>query len=406
MIKEHFTLIPNKLFRGEESLYSKYNDYKLINVLEYLYTNTNRKGITMFTLEDIIISNGLKVDTHKGKSVDQFKGMLKFLKENNIITLELNIDKIKKNDLIKCEYNGLDINEKGDYINFTILKDSDRETILNYNEEKIDNIKLLFYFSYINSRIYKKLDDEDTKPQVAFPSYEQIVKDTGIAESTITKYNNILVKLNIIAIKNAGSYKSKDGNMVKEAPNFYALKEFEHELDKAIEVWKRERNDITFVKTNNNRQHNGFIARINQLEVKGKATAEQIAKRDSLLEDKKIIIKSDLIKEIQSLTNLENIADTIDYIIDCNNGNENYTIEFLKGLIKSLQEKQPSEEVDKPAITNNNNVNNYVFDEDLDLSLLPVYTPTKKEPKVKKPRTTLTKKQKQANKIDFSLFGQ
>lgn len=354
MIKEHFTLIPNKLFRGEESLYSKYNDYKLISVLEYLYTNTNRKGITMFSIADIITEYNGVVKTGKGKSVEQVRALLMFLEEQHIITNVNNIDKVKSNDLIKCEYNGLDINEKGDYINFTILKDSDRETILNYNEEKIDNIKLLFYFSYINSRIYKKLDDEDTKPQVAFPSYEQIVKDTGIAESTITKYNNILVKLNIIAIKNAGSYKSKDGNVVKEAPNFYALKEFEHELDKAIEVWKRERNDITFVKTNNNRQHNGFIARINQLEVKGKATAEQIAKRDSLLEDKKIIIKSDLIKEIQSLTNLENIADTIDYIIDCNNGNENYTIEFLKGLIKSLQEKQPSEEVDKPAITNNN----------------------------------------------------
>jgi hypothetical protein len=74
-----FVKIPNLLFydyKEEKSIYKITSDYKTLLVLDYLYSNTNRRNMIKFTLENMIIECGYKVDCHKGKSFEQFKSIL------------------------------------------------------------------------------------------------------------------------------------------------------------------------------------------------------------------------------------------------------------------------------------------------------------------------------------------
>ncbi|MFR1377661.1 MAG: helix-turn-helix domain-containing protein [Clostridium neonatale] len=362
-MNNNFTMLPNQLFYGadeKESYYKQHKDYKLLCVMDYLYINTNRKGISMFTLENMIIESGFKVDVHKGKSIDQFKEILKFLQFNKLIDIETNIDDLKKNDFRTCTYKGIEKNKDGNNICFTMLKNEDKEKILSYKESKIDNLKLLFYFSYLNSRMYKRSLDGNIEcvgghAEVCFPSYKTISDDIGFTDDTIKQYNNILVDLGLIKIGNIGLYYNvNDKNkIVKESPNFYALVngKQDSELEYAMQMYIDKHQDFHFIKSreykNNNRKVNGYIARINQLEREGKATIKQIEKKNSLIESVQadyVTIKQ-LKEEIMKLDN--EAKEDIDNYLLANVDNEMYSVEDLQKLIEELKSEVVSNNHEK-----------------------------------------------------------
>lgn len=350
---DNFTILPNQLFYGvneKESYYQQHKDYKLLCVMDYLYINTNRKGISMFTLENMIVESGFKVDVHKGRSIDQFKEILKFLQFNRLIDIETNIDDLKKNDFTTCTYRGIEKNKDGNNICFTMLKNEDKEKILSYKDKNIDNLKLLFYFSYLNSRMYKRSLDGNIEcvgghAEVCYPSYKTISDDIGIKDDTIKQYNDILVGLDLIAIGNIGLYYNvNDKNkIVKESPNFYALcnGKQDSELEYAMQMYIDKHKDFHFIKSreykNNNRKVNGYIARIGQLEKEGKATKEQIEKKNSLIEsvqDEYVTIKQ-LKEEIMKLDS--EAKEDIDNYLLANIDSEMYSVEDLQKLIEDLK---------------------------------------------------------------------
>lgn len=311
---EIYTLLPNNLFqpcKGEKSLIQEYQNHKLLLVMDYLHVNTNRFGISVFTLEDMITFYGLKLKTGKGKMNQQFQDMIEFLQFKGIVTdCNTNIKEAKLNQFIRCKYNGLDKNDKGENIHFTVIKYDAIDWIISYVDDSVDNVKLLFYYCYLCSRIHTpKGNDNDIRKtggraNPCYPSYDTIASDIGIKDKTIKQYNDILVNLNLIRIGNLGrAYYSNDKNKIaRETPNFYTHYTYQPEgmkdedtiwydnLKEAMKVYKDGHSNMVFIGTreykNNDRKINGFIGSINKLEKRGKATSEQIEKRDSLLESK------------------------------------------------------------------------------------------------------------------------
>lgn len=312
---EIYTLLPNNLFqppnKDTKSLYQEYQNHKLLLVMDYLHVNTNRFGISVFTLEDMITFYGLKLKTGKGKMNQQFQDMIEFLQFKGIVTdCNTNIKEAKLNQFIRCKYNGLDKNDKGENIHFTVIKYDAIDWIISYVDDSIDNVKLLFYYCYLCSRIHtpKKNDTDIRKTggraNPCYPSYDTITKDIGITDKTIKQYNDILVNLNLIRIGNLGlAYYSNDKNKIpKETPNFYTHYTYQPEgmkdkdtiwfdnLKEAMKVYKDGHTNMVFTGNreykNNDRVVNGKITRITTLEREGKATLEQIQERDSLLESK------------------------------------------------------------------------------------------------------------------------
>lgn len=320
-MKDYFIKLPNKLFyvkEGKTIIQECEYDFKVVEILSYLYTNTNRKNITMFTLENMIIRCGYKLNNHKGKVNDQFKAILNKLKELDIIVSELDFLTIKPTEFIECEINlfETDIDEKNKEqrdIKFVQIFDSEKDKIYNSElAEKVDKLKLYTYYCYIKSRIFKKNSQvvcSGGKAEVCYPSFECIKADLGIQDTVIKKYNDILQELGMIKIANAGLfyYATDKHKKARESCNIYALGNHEvtdMNLKYALRAYREDGEEKrVFIKDykNNNKKINGYIARITQLEKEGKATQEQINKKNEYLESVNL---TDRKAEIQNL--LEN----------------------------------------------------------------------------------------------------
>ena len=311
-MNDYLTILPNRLFYTKEdsvSLYRQCNSYKLILILDYLYSSIDKIGFSKLSIEDIVITYGYKVNRNKGKINEQVKNILIELQLNEIIKCDKDISKINYNDFIKCVYGGIEINDNGDYTKFTMISSNIIDYILRFNKIKIDNVALLFYYCYLCSRIYKSSNEHgksyihNGKAEECHPSYKTITKDIDIKPDTIKKYNDILVNMNLIRIGNCGlCYNKGDENNVRESPNFYVLTEdkdkivesensiWDWNLKEGMKAYKKKNPNMVFLDTreykNNNKKINGYISRITQLEKQDKATKKQIKKRDKLLSEK------------------------------------------------------------------------------------------------------------------------
>jgi hypothetical protein len=58
----YYSVISNNLFYVEDNqgLIKSFNNDKLLLVCDYLYTNTNRQGISIFSLSDIVSTYNFK----------------------------------------------------------------------------------------------------------------------------------------------------------------------------------------------------------------------------------------------------------------------------------------------------------------------------------------------------------
>ena len=166
--------------------------------------------------------------------------------------------------MIRCKYNY-------DTSSFRKIDYNAVRAIISIEDKKIDRAKLLFYYSYLCARMYKRKEGAELRlnggvAESCYPSYETITKDIGLSDTVIKKYNDILVDMNLIRIGNAGLYYyANDKNkIVRESPNFYVLFKlyWEDELKESIKVWKETHTNMIFkdnrLYKNNNRKINGF----------------------------------------------------------------------------------------------------------------------------------------------------
>lgn len=350
------TILPIKLFYSVEgdSLFKEFNDYKLLFILDYLHINTNRLGVSLFSIEDIITYYKFKPDNHKGKINEQIHNCIKFLIDKNIIEVDSNLDKIKPKELIRCKYNY-------DTSSFRKIDYKAIESIISIEDKKIDRAKLLFYYSYLCARMYKRKEGIELranggKAESCYPSYETITKDIGLSDTVIKKYNDILVDMNLIRIGNPGLYyyEHDKNKIVRESPNHYVLfgLYWEDELKESIKVYKETHTNMVFkgnrLYKNNNRKVNGFIGRIKALEEQGKATEEQLKQRDSYLESRELVedslteIRNKIKKINDNLLMLDDICnfdtvlyEDIEYYFDDEN-KDYYNIEDCKYMLNYI----------------------------------------------------------------------
>jgi hypothetical protein len=317
---KYFSKISNSLFykKDGKSIFKIIKDYNALFVLDYIYINTNRRNQVKFTIEDIIKYCGLKPDKHSGKSNDKIKSILIKLKELKLIVDDINYSllgtKGYKNDkdllyttpeLFKKDISGNDTE-------FVVLTDEEKNKIMN-DDTTIDKIKLLFYYLYLKSRIYKRdINDGELymiggKSESAYINFEKINEDILFTADTINKYNKTLNKLNLIRYGRAEHlyYKNDPNKTIRESCNVYVLYNdgnYETNLKEGIKQYKLHYSkQRVFTKSeyvSNNRRINGKIGRLSYLERMGKASEEQIKEKNELVKQVELEKKKFLLTEI------------------------------------------------------------------------------------------------------------
>jgi len=264
---------------------------------------TDRRGIIRFTIENMIKQCRFKIRTGEKESASQFKKILHMLQRQSIIkilsddenlTCSPLIENYKLKDLIMCSLM-VDLTEQ-----FVLLDAKEKDKIYGYDEEKINHLRLLLYYCYLKCRMYKRPKGDELvksggRAEVAYPPFKKITEDLGITDDTIDKYNKILVALDMIRYKSAGTwyYKTDPNKIVRESVNFYTLftneEDAQHNLNEGIKYFKKlERNsDKVFTGKkdykNNNKVLNGELGSIIKKEKKGTATAEDIIRKNEII---------------------------------------------------------------------------------------------------------------------------
>ena len=189
-------------------------DSKYIATMVMLNQYINRNNECVFSIEKLIKDCGYIPKTGKGKNVEQFKYIIKYLIDNNILE-DCNIkdvDNLKTNIAIYCTYSPkFDIKDNKD-INFISLPVGLLNKIIFISDRnRCDLIFLMLYFmSFMN-----KLD------KYCYPSIDNIKESTGFSKNKILKLIDILKESNLIYVDNIGLC-SRNGEF-NTFNNVYAL---------------------------------------------------------------------------------------------------------------------------------------------------------------------------------------
>lgn len=221
--------LPNVSIEGSNNSLSWLNiikDNKLMLILDYLYINQSRcNNKVRCCLEDIIINCYCKPNRHKGCMNDKFKVILSALQSMEVIKCECDLMLVKPSQFIVIEYCGIDVNSKGNEVNWYYLLNSAKDKIMAYKEANIDNYNLLNVYCYINKKIKKSSSDIQCtggKSESCFFTYETVSNALGFSERSYSKYISILKKLKLIDYGNIGKVIDKRGN-ISNANNVYVL---------------------------------------------------------------------------------------------------------------------------------------------------------------------------------------
>lgn len=285
MKNDNFIMLPNNLVWSHEdkdkTMYNMFGD-KIPYIISYLVVERNRISISRFTLKDIIESCNYKVDSHKGKSVDIFKGLLSTLQTFNYIECNTDLSKVKLNDFIKCkvllDFNTKEITvqEDGETITENKKKDFFKIDVYEYyrlieSNSKLDTCTLINIYFYIVAR----LKNEKTKAKVCYVSYDEILNDLNISKNTLSKYLSYLKDNKFIYFDNIGEVENRGKTI--HTRNVYSLSE--SDLILGLEESKGYYKDLGYTILGENikstsRKINGLKGRIKQLKDQGKDTSK------------------------------------------------------------------------------------------------------------------------------------
>ena len=106
---------------------------------------------------------------------------------------------------------------------FTKILYNEIDTLRNNNVKSFDKVLCL----YLNIKKYIFDDESISNTHVAYPSENTLAKECGYGVNTIKSYTKILVSINMLYVKNYGSYLSmkKGKETILNSNNVYALEE-------------------------------------------------------------------------------------------------------------------------------------------------------------------------------------
>ena len=209
---------------------------KTNELIPYVYTYLNcredRLKQIIFNLDMLITSCGKTIQRGRGRTLENFKNILKYFQEKEWIYFTNSLDNIKPTTIIYAQelkhYNELD---KGYF-----KVDRDKIVILLNIETELDKIKLLNLYYYINSRINRRENFTGLKPDIRrdggryegfSEGLEIISKDLNISKPTLVDCLKILQENKLIYFGSIGSI-TKNG-VVKKANNIYCINQSEFE---------------------------------------------------------------------------------------------------------------------------------------------------------------------------------
>lgn len=317
--KVTFTMLKNNYIwnykDSTETFYKIYGE-EVIGLLLYLDINTNRLGECLFTIEDFLNCFNITPRSGAGKSIERVRNILDQLEKINIILdLNMSVDKVRRNDLLKCKLS-VPFNRDGEKnTEFFVVNHDVYEKIISSDTE-LNKLRLINIYCYIVSRIRRRKENEKDpkyqmggKAEYCHPSYEQITKDLGISESTFNTYLTQLNEWDLIFYDNIGVL-SKN-KIKKSANNVYTIHplELEYALRESknyyvnLEGWRLIKKDTSEL----NKTIKGLKGKIASERNKGNDTTKLEKKlNNKLVELEKLISnqveesKADVIKRINS----------------------------------------------------------------------------------------------------------
>lgn len=244
-IKGYFTRVSNQFIRANGNDIDK----KILLTIIYLDRKRSFEDVVGFSLYDLVLSNGYKINRTNTGAVTSFKKIIQFLIDNQMISLDKNIKELKGNNFVNI--NILDNFDKVD--NYTIITANEIDSLL-HSKSKIEKANLFSVYLYMKSFMFpRNLTDEgnefsDAKEKpIAFWGYIDVMqRDIGVSRETINKCLKEYIKLKLFIRHETGSYIAiENGKQVeKNAPNIYVLnnKNAEQEAKWALNKLKQQFN--------------------------------------------------------------------------------------------------------------------------------------------------------------------
>lgn len=232
-----------------DSMVTTYGD-KVLQIILYLEENRNTRGISIFTLEDMIISIGYKPNKNKGKINDKVKKILANLQNDGLLISDYDLGTIKPSELVKARLLINEVEEGYFPIEYKVI-----DTIYN-SETKCDKATLLKVICYISARVRRLESDAHIeanehgnwvgeKVEYTFFKQEEAMRDLNMDSHTWQDAIKELNELGLLFYGNIGQVKK--GNLMITAGNCYCLDaKFLNGMDKCSKAWYRE-HDYTIV---------------------------------------------------------------------------------------------------------------------------------------------------------------
>ena len=257
-MSDNYVMMPNNVVQNIISNKTNKNSYvqlygkRTVSYLKQLIELQNLREDIHFSIDMILWMSNIKNNIKRERIY--FKDFLSALNKNSVIdfiTSKNNPISLHASDFTIARLNIYDYKEDKDNnkykVNYFMLLDSEYDIIINKYSGELDKYNLLNLFCNIKSRIKRNVDNvspTERKPEVAYPSYDTIMKDIFIeSDKSLKTYIDALVKLDLIRYDCAGDmiFKITGSQPIRRKSNFtytLFLPQWEVELENAISIFK------------------------------------------------------------------------------------------------------------------------------------------------------------------------
>jgi hypothetical protein len=173
-------------------------DELILNVICYLYINTNRLGYCVFNLKDMM--NFCGFENHNTRTVSRFKKTISKLEEYDYIDSEVDMETLNINTIIRFKLN-IDNNNSEEFVAIN-LKDICNIMNLETKDDKQKLFKVYIYLIYLSNQ-----------PINIINGIENIKDKLDIHKETLMKYINILTENRFIYSYDLGWIKTSKGTI-------------------------------------------------------------------------------------------------------------------------------------------------------------------------------------------------
>ena len=295
----------------DKTMIKEYGD-KIVHTLFYLSSCVTRCGMVHFSIEELITSCGMKVNTKAGNSVEQFRKILLMLQENGILSdirYNMDLNKAKCKEMIVCQLNLEYKKDKdGKDTQFFMIDWDNYCKILSCNEK--NKINIINVYSYLLSRMSTKDEYTDVRrdggnSEGCWVEEKTIAKDLCISKNTVIKCIDKLIELGLIFKDNTGKVINKKGK-TSNGSNVYTVKESDiRDTIKGCQRWY-EANGYIITDKKINKEALSVYGLKGQID-KQKAQGKDITKLENKLFKKQEKLKEEVVVKFEYSKNKEYI---------------------------------------------------------------------------------------------------